>query len=37
MGIDATRALHPSRTATRNRLPQQLLDAIDLDALLRRK
>jgi 3-polyprenyl-4-hydroxybenzoate decarboxylase len=37
MGIDATRSLHPARAATRNRLPQQLLDAIDLDALLRRR
>lgn len=37
MGIDATRPLQPVRSATRNRLPQELLDAIDLDALLRRK
>jgi 2,5-furandicarboxylate decarboxylase 1 len=37
MGIDATRSLHPTRAATRNRLPQTLLDAIDLDALLKKK
>lgn len=37
MGIDATRPLHPVRSATRNRLPQELLDAIDLDALLKKK
>ena len=30
MGIDATRALTPARCVTRNRLPPELLDAIDI-------
>ena len=36
MGIDATRSLNPSRAATKNRLPQDLLDSIDIKEFKRR-
>lgn len=37
MGIDATRTLQSPRTVTGNRIPQDVLDAVDVKALLRRK
>jgi UbiD family decarboxylase len=36
MGIDATRSLAPVRAATKNRLPQDLLDRIDVKEFKRR-
>lgn len=36
MGIDATRPLSPGRAVTRNRIPQEVLDRIDIRALLKR-
>jgi 3-polyprenyl-4-hydroxybenzoate decarboxylase len=37
LGIDATRSRTPSRPVTRNRVPQAVLDAVDVEALLRRR
>lgn len=37
MGIDATRPLVPTRAVTKNRVPQAVLDAVDLDVILGRK
>lgn len=37
MGIDATRPLRPARAVTKNRIPQAVLDSVDLDALLGRR
>lgn len=37
MGIDATRPLAPARPVTRNRIPQAVLDAVDLNEILGRK
>ena len=37
LGIDATRPLATRRAVTRNRIPQDVLDRIDLKALLRRR
>jgi UbiD family decarboxylase len=37
IGIDATQALKSTRAITRNRIPQAVLDAIDLGALLGKK
>jgi UbiD family decarboxylase len=37
MGIDATTPLHPPRPVTRNRIPEAVLDAIDLSAILPRR
>lgn len=37
MGIDATRPLAPARPVTRNRVPHDVLDAVDLAAILGRK
>ncbi|MBL8941891.1 MAG: UbiD family decarboxylase, partial [Myxococcales bacterium] len=34
LGIDATRPLRPDREITRNRIPQDVLDGVDLAALL---
>ncbi len=34
LGIDATRRLHPDREVTRNRIPQAVLDRVDLAALM---
>lgn len=36
VGIDATRPLHGTRVVTKNRLPSELLDRIDIKALTRR-
>lgn len=36
LGIDATRKLAVARSVTRNRLPQHVLDRIDVQALIRR-
>jgi hypothetical protein len=37
MGIDATRPLQPARTFTRNAIPSEVLDAIDVREFLRKK
>jgi 2,5-furandicarboxylate decarboxylase 1 len=37
MGIDATRPLRAARHVTKNRIPQHVLDAVDLDLLLGRR
>jgi 2,5-furandicarboxylate decarboxylase 1 len=37
MGIDATRALQPARSFTKNSIPAEILDRIDVKELLRRK
>ncbi len=37
MGIDATRPLHGARPVTRNRIPPEVLDAVDLAEILGRK
>ena len=37
MGIDATRSLTPTRPVTRNRIPPEVLDAVDLAEILGRK
>lgn len=37
MGIDATRRLAPARPVTRNRIPPEVLAAVDLDEILGRK
>lgn len=37
MGIDATRPLAPARPVTRNRIPPEVLAAVDLDEILGRK
>lgn len=37
MGIDATRRLKPARNVTRNRIPQAILDRIDLGEILGKK
>ncbi|MEX1367075.1 MAG: UbiD family decarboxylase, partial [Nannocystaceae bacterium] len=37
MGIDATRPLAPARPVTRNRIPAEVLDAVDLAEILGRK
>ncbi|MCB9716244.1 MAG: UbiD family decarboxylase [Myxococcales bacterium] len=37
MGIDATRPLAPARPVTRNRIPPEVLDAVDLAEILGRK
>jgi UbiD family decarboxylase len=37
MGIDATRPLASARAVTRNRIPPEVLAAVDLDAILGRK
>ncbi|MCX4240771.1 UbiD family decarboxylase [Paraliomyxa miuraensis] len=37
MGIDATRPLAPARAVTRNRIPPEVLDSIDLAQVLGRK
>jgi UbiD family decarboxylase len=36
-GLDATRPLAPARAAVKNAIPQDVLDRVDLDALLGRK
>ncbi|MCC7385297.1 MAG: UbiD family decarboxylase [Deltaproteobacteria bacterium] len=37
MTVDATRALRSKRSITKNRIPQAVLDAVDLDAILGRR
>jgi 2,5-furandicarboxylate decarboxylase 1 len=37
MGIDATRSLAPARPVTKNRIPPEVLAAVDLDEILGRK
>jgi UbiD family decarboxylase len=37
MGIDATTPLSPPRPVTKNRIPKEVLDAIDLNAILPRR
>ena len=37
MGVDATRALQPARSFTKNSIPAEILDRIDVKELLRRK
>jgi hypothetical protein len=36
MGIDATRRLGPGRAVTRNTVPRAVLDAVDINELLKR-